>query len=577
MDRRRADLIDRIALALFGALAGHVLWRLSDAWHADGGRGTLAALSGGTVFAAAALGMTGPLPLRRAMLLALPPAAAAAGLVFWASFRFDTARDFAGSLHPFAALALLSLLSVPFLIALGCDRRRWRAYPVLFREAWSLVVRLVAAGLFTGLFWLGYGLSDQLLRLVDITALADLRALDGFVAALSGLVFGLALAVLDELAAGASPALAVRLLRLLILPAAGVIAVFLGQLALRGPGGLFAGLSAATLLLAFAAAAVTLVAAAVEGVDARAVRALPMRALTRLLALSVLPMALGAGWAVAERVAQYGWSPARLVAAVLTVAALTYGVGYLVAVLAGGGFNRWVRRVNKGAALALIAASAAWLTPLLNAERISAASQLARFADGRAGPDDLDVAALRTEWGRSGRAAFDRIMAMEDAPGHAALVARLRGGTARDPGGTLPGAARRALAGPGAPPDAMAVLDALDPALAAETDAACARRLAGGLPGCALVLADLAPAWPGDEAILLLTRPGAAAGLRVLGFRPAADGGYRQMSGPVALGDPLWAIDPVAVIAAARAGRATVADPSVRALRLEGLELIPRP
>jgi hypothetical protein len=578
MDRRRADLIDRIALALFGALAGYVLWLLSDIWHASGGRAALAALVGGTVFAGAALGMTGPVPPIRAFLLASPPGLVSGVLVFWASFRFDTARGFAASLHPFAALALFAILAMPFLIALGVDRRQWRAYPVLFREAWSFVVRLAAAGLFTGLFWLGYGLSDQLFRLVEIAALADLVELEGFVPALTGLVFGLALAVLDELAAGASPALAVRLLRLLILPAAGVIAVFLGQLGLRGAAGLPQGLSAATLLLAFAALAVTLVAAAVEGDDARAVRGLPMRALTRLLALSVLPLAAGAGWAVAARVAQYGWSPARLAAAALVLAGLAYGAGYLFAVLRGARFALWVRRVNKAAALGLIAVAAAWLTPLLDAERISAHSQAARFADGRATAADVDLDALRRDWGRSGRAALDRMAGMTDAPDRAALAARLRGdATGRTGAAALPGHARRALAGPQGDPAAAAVLAALDPGTLALVDDACARRLAGGVPGCALVVAEFLPDRPGEEAMLLLAAPGTMPGLTVLAFARTEGGGWREASPPGVLGQPLHEADAAATIAAARAGDAVIGPPSIRALRIGEVELLPRP
>jgi hypothetical protein len=576
MDRRRADLLDRIALALFGAAAGYTLWRLATFYDLEGGRAALSALAGATAFAGAALGMTGPIPMVRAVLLASPLGAAVGGLVWWASFRFDTAAAFADSLHPFAAVLLLCLLAVPFLIALGCHPRQWRAYPVLFRESWSITVRISAAALFVGLFWLGYLLSDELLRLVDIDLMGELRARPEVVFTLSGLVFGLSLAVLDELAAGASPALVVRLLRLLILPAAAVIAVFLGQLALRGPGGLFTGLSAATLLLAFTALAVTLVSVAVEGTDARAVRTLPMRALTRLLAIAVLPLAAGAGWALAARVTQYGWSPARLAAAALVAAGLIYGAGYLAAALSGHRFNRWVRRINKAVALGLLVAAALWLTPLLNAERISASSQVARFADGRLAPGDVDLAALRGKWGRAGTAALDRLVTMQAAPGHAILMARIEDADAPAPEPNLTEPARRALLGTAPDPIAEAVLDALGQGEAAALDRACGRRLDGGVPGCALIVADFAPDWPGQEAVLLLVHP-RGTGLRALAFRMNADGSYRRASAPVALAQPLYDADAARIIAAARDGAGAPVPPSIRALRIGELELLLRP
>jgi hypothetical protein len=459
-------------------------------------------------------------------------------------------------------------------IALGCDPARWRSYPLLFREAWSVVVRLAAAAMFTALFWLGYGLSDQLLRLVDVPLLDDLRQRPGFVAALTGLVFGLALAVLDELAAGASPALVVRLLRLLILPALCVNALFLGRLALDGPGGLFQGLSAATLLIGFTAVAVTLVSAAVEGTDKRAVQGPAMRGLSRLLALTVLPLAGWATWAVIARVTQYGWSPVRLAAAVLAGAGLVYGVGYVVAALSRRGFTRWVRRVNKAVALLLLVTAALWLTPVLDAERISAQSQLARFADGRASPDSVDLAALDGHWGRAGQRALAVMRAMPAVPGHAALMARMAGTTA--PVATPPQALGATL-GATAPADAVAaVLAALGPADLRQAAAACARALRPGVPGCALAVADFAPDWPGEEAILLIAPPDAA-GLRALAFRDDGAGGYRRLTMPVALGTPLYAADPAATIAAARSAAGAPATPSMRSLRLGPVELLLRP
>ena len=78
--------------------------------------------------------------------------------------------------------------------------------------------------------------------------------------------------------------------------------------------------------------------------------------------------------------------------------------------------------------LAMIALAALWLTPVLNAERISANSQFARFTTS-GDPAVLDLWAIR-QWGKAG----DAVMAdlEQAAPGNPALAAKLAG-TDADP------------------------------------------------------------------------------------------------------------------------------------------------
>jgi hypothetical protein len=152
--------------------------------------------------------------------------------------------------------------------------------------------------------------------------------------------------------------------------------------------------------------------------------------------------------------------------------------------------------------------AALWLTPVLDAERISARNQLARLDDGRIAVADLDVDALR-RWGIPGQAVLDLLAKRAKEPGQEALAARLAG--TDDPGGTAREAAIAALSAllPVQPTGATGTRDTLvagaDDYLLHDWAEVC-RIDNGGKPGCLLAVADLLPGRPGEEAVLLLAR-----------------------------------------------------------------------
>ena len=175
-----------------------------------------------------------------------------------------------------------------------------------------------------------------------------------------------------------------------------VMSVFILALPFQGLSHLFGDLSAAATLLAMALAGVTLVSTAVDQSDADATEAPLMRLMTQMLALLLpLPAAL-AGWAVWLRVDQYGLTPNRLAAAMAALLALGYGVAYAAAVLRRGRWMARIRLANTWLALGGVVLAALWLTPVLNAQRLSAASQLARYEAGRTALANLDLALLKS-------------------------------------------------------------------------------------------------------------------------------------------------------------------------------------
>lgn len=497
----------RVMMALIGALAAASLYFLGEILDRQvlGQRASVALVVFTATFFTALLTTAGPLRIPRAALGAAVLAIALAGLVSLAGLRYPLIEGLANQPAHGAMGMVLALLPLPFLIAAAGEG--WRHYPTLFTQAWSIFVRTSLAWIFVALVWGIILLSTTLFGLVGLTLIDDLLEIAIVPWLITGLTLGLALAVVTELSDYVSPFLILRLLRLMLPPVLVVLAVFLLALPLRGLSGLFGGLSAALTLLAMVAAGATLVTSAVDQGDAEATQPVLMRRAAQALAL-ILPLPAGlAAWSVALRVAQYGWTPERLFAAVVVAVGLGYGVTYALAVLRGAAWMDHIRRANVWMALAMIALATLWLTPVLDAERISASSQYARFAEN-SDPAVLDIWAIK-QWGKAGDAVIAELE--QAAASNPALAAKLAEATDSTPAPTPDSAALRASLTaqmPVQPASATATRDAiLD--LADQMDLAfwadrCADPLPAGGPGCVMVVADFFPQVAGEEAILLL-------------------------------------------------------------------------
>ena len=525
----------RIEHVLLGTLAGAAGWSLTD-WVPD-------LLAGGDLaarmalvtsvlafsFFTAALVMLSQVGLWRALVASGLLAALVAALAAVASLRFDTVGGFLDSGHHFMALFVLMTLPVPFLMGWG-QGQGWRAYPALFVNAWSIVVRYAAAWLFTGVVWGVLWLSALMLNLVGIGLLEQALTSEGVAWLLTGAALGLALAVVAEMSDLISPYLVLRLFRLLLPVVLVVIAVFVLALPLRGLNGLFGHISAASMLLSAALGAISLISIAVDQRDSDAAQGRIMRHSAQALALLVPVLAGLAVWAVGLRVAQYGWTPERVSAMALSGITLGYGLGYAGAVLSGSGWMRRIRSVNLGLAWAVLALAALWLT-VISPEKIAVKSQLARFETGRLRADALPLWELAHDWGRAGAAGLAQLRVAAEATGQEDLAARL---TLLDDSSNAwsfnqsrwdADNARRvaALAAdvPVLPVDARveeALFTSLGESVVNDILAACARRTPQEHPGCLLVLADLLPGQNQGSALLFTWdgRAQAGAGIRTL-------------------------------------------------------------
>jgi Domain of unknown function (DUF4153) len=505
----------RAQMALIGALAGISFYILSEI--VDRGilsdRGFLALVTFAATFFTGFLAMAGPLPIPRSAIAAAALGVVATVLFQWASLRFGTLDDYFFGPFPVLATVVIATVPLPFIVA--ASGPGWLDYPALFSSAWTIVVRYAAAWVFVGVVWGVIYLSDTLLSIVGLTVIQDLIDIEVVPFLVTGLTLGLALAVVEEMKDYVSPYLILRLLRLLLPVVLVVLAVFIVALPIQGLSGLFGGLSVAATLLAMTAASATLITTAIDQSDAEGTQSPLLARATQALAL-ILPIPASlAAYSVWLRVDQYGWTPDRLFAALMTIFALGYGVLYAAAVIRRSGWMPRIRQSNVIMALAGVAAAVLWLTPVLNAERISANDQLARYQSGLTPIAALDIDQF-AKWGIAGTNARSALDALAKEPGQEALATALASAAVIPPDFAEADPVK-VLA------DLKAILPLQPTTAAADRDlllagmqsydlaswlTACRTPMLDGKPGCVMVVADFSQIYTGNEAIIVLRDTG---------------------------------------------------------------------
>ncbi len=503
----------------------------------------------------------------RALLLAIP----AAGLLYWSTIEF-------GGHEPLAyfAYVILMALGIPLLAAERVPPRPG----MLFEQAERIVIHGLAALLFLALFWLAYFLSDALLRLVDVDQLRELAKEEPFVFSVSGLVLGLGIAIASEQEAlERAGAVLINILRLLVLPILCIVVIFLVGLFTQGIDEVFRSFSAAGTMLGMAAGATLLVISVVDGADEMASRNRWLVLSARVLSL-FLPVLVGLSlYAIWLRVAQYGWSPERIGAAMICAGALVFTIAHALASLFGGtDWKKWHRSGTRLGWVTGMVLAAITLTPLADPYAISANSQLSRFLEGQTDVTDLDANSLLNDWGTAGKSAFDEIASQSGRDDQEKLDEVLE-------------LAREGLGQPGQADETVAVRNEVAELLktvpiypigAAPIDVGKIknvlefRYLAGNgaatcsetPPKCAVLRADFDTSKPGDEAMFLYSNRNNEAGARLI--LEHDDGTYLTYTNT--FGDPIsWdALEPKL-----RSGQFEIMTPNVKILSVDGARFVP--
>lgn len=338
----------------------------------------------------------------------------------------DTPRGHEGQ---WARLAVA--LSLWWLVALSwyqawLEQGHWRIpYASLFVHAWNNTLVLALAALCAQLVWGVLWLWAGLFALLGVTWFAELFAQLWFATLCSGVLAGLGLWVArtQERPIQMARQTLLALGRLLLPMLAWVLVLFVGMLAFTGVQTLWATKFAAVLLMVVLVVHIWLVNAVFQ--DGRLPTgpyAIWVRHLVHASLLAMPVLAVLACWAVGLRVVQYGWTVQRVWSATGAALLALYALGYAWA----GVRSLWppahprapeearpwlaeVAPVNRALSLLLLVLLLALQTPVLDPQRISAASQLQRLASGALPLTQERLAGLKFDHGRYGAAAFDTL------------------------------------------------------------------------------------------------------------------------------------------------------------------------
>lgn len=527
MEQKLDDAAFRAMLGTLGLVTGLSFWALSEfvlGQLADP-RLELGLVAVALGFFFAALMLSGPLSVSRALLWACAMAVGPPALLVWASLRFASVEAFLRDPYAIVAFSILLTVPLPFLIA--ADRRKPWDYTTLFNEAWLLVIRGTAAAVFLGVFWGVYMICNLLLALVGVRLLDLLVDQEPFVFGMSGLVGGIALAVLYEMRRYLSPLLLLKLLQLLLIPVTVVVVVFVVRVPIEGLDQVFSGLSAGATLLAMTFGLATLITSALD-CEPRAERLSTLARWTIQTACLLMPvLALLGSYAIWLRVAEYGWTPERVAAACVCALGLGYGALYSVPVILRRDWDRRIRRANILTAIFGLVLAASALTPLLDAQRMSAQSQLDRFKAGDLDAAQLPIRDMGRNWGHAGQVALEELRDQGDRDLQALLEDALRDRSGEFGAVEPPEVQRAALMNlmPRAPEGAEwpeALWGALPPDLISEWLSVCR----AGPDSCVAVIGNVDPGLAGDQVLVVLVRGPSFVSIRLVGLD--ADGALVQ-------------------------------------------------
>lgn len=324
----------------------------------------------------------------------------------------------------FVGLPLVLFIAQSLLIAAAHDRRAIAKYHTYFEVSWGLGLQIALAVLFAGTFWGVLWLGANLFRLINVEAFARVIRQEWFWIPATTVAISVALHVTD-IRAGLVRGLRTVVCNLLgwLLPlAAAIVVAFVVALLFTGLEPLWGTKRAATILLIAAAMLVILINTALQdgarlsATEAGATMPAALRLSIVAASLVMLPVVALAGYAIALRVGQYGWSNVRIVGAAGAAVAACYAVGYAIAVVRRRTSTGVLAATNIATSLIVIAVALALLSPLADPARLSVADQVARLKDGRTSADRFSFDYLRFDTGRYGVEALQRLAKDDTAP-----------------------------------------------------------------------------------------------------------------------------------------------------------------
>jgi len=335
---------------------------------------------------------------------------------FWPSFPLWLAL--AGSLFVAHVLVVDSLL----------EKRLLTSYRRHFDTAWKFGVQCGLAVAFTGVFWGVLHLGAGLFKLVDIDFFLRLIEKRWFVFPATTLAFAVGIHVTDvqpALIRGAR-SMALTLFSWLLPLLAAILLVFLISLPFISLAPLWKTHFATALLLISAGLLVLLINSCYQDGEVELTASRVKRVASLVGAVELIPLVALAAWALALRVAQYGWTVERILAGAVIVIAACYAIGYASAAVRSPTWMKRLEITNLATAYVFLAVVLALFTPIADPARLMVSDQMIRLKSGAVSPEQFDFQALKFDGARWGAAALQQLEQVREGPDAATIAEKAR-------------------------------------------------------------------------------------------------------------------------------------------------------
>lgn len=325
-----------------------------------------------------------------------------------------------GVVAPYVLTTLFGwVVLLPFVQAYLKTGSRRPPYTDLFDFAWNNIITLKIAALFTGIFWGLLALWAALFKVIGIALFERVFYHVFFSIPVSAIVFAFALYM------GRTHVQAVVTVRRIILAIfkgllpllAIIIVLFLVALPFMGLKPLWATGKATALMLTLQVFLVIFLNAVFQDGNNTPPYPAWLRAALRVALIALPVYTLLCAYALYLRIDQHGWSTDRYWAALLTLIIGLHVSGYALTALRNSAvWMRGMAPVNIAIAALVVLLSILVNSPLMDARRLSAHSQIARLLEGSVAAARFDYDYLRFDLGGAGIAALQRLRDIQDHP-----------------------------------------------------------------------------------------------------------------------------------------------------------------
>ncbi len=310
------------------------------------------------------------------------------------------------------AAAILGFVLIPLWAHLDRLTRHW-SYHALFETAWRNALMTISSVTLTGVFWVVLFAGAMLMKSIGLNFIFELIEKPIFSIPVTGIVFGAAFAL-----GLARAAMIVTLRRFWLSISAWLLPLLLVfsvmwvvALPFTGLDLLFKTHNAAFILLWFIALSVNFANAAYQDGTGEQPYGHRLGRTLEYAWLTLPVLAVVAWWAMAQRIAQYGWTEDRVWGVFVLVLASLYTAGYAWSLRSRHGWLANIGKTNIATALVMCAGLVLLLSPLADARRIAVHSQMSRLTSGTVDADKIDYSYLRWQAGRYGQDALNELAA----------------------------------------------------------------------------------------------------------------------------------------------------------------------